>query len=152
MAAPIPNDNFSASMQRQIRTDLREYNVAGSPQNHEVYRVTGGIGAANPEIISWGNAGNMTFEIPRSGATYRIEQMVVNPKTWRSVPSGRPIHWHEYVTQTGHVYYGHNFSGVQKYFFNQDSTYIVVVVTPAGRFPVGLMTHLKPVGNPVVRS
>ncbi len=151
-ATLLPHDRFSASTQRQIGADLRHYHVAQILQNHEVYRITGGIKAANPEIISWDNAGNMTFEIPRSGETYGIEEMVTNPMTWRYASSGRPIPWQKHVAKTGQVYYGHSFSGVQKYFFKKGSTYLVVVVTPPGRFPVGLMDHLQSVGNPVIRS
>ena len=152
VAARLPHDNFSAATQRQIQADLRQYNVAESPQNHEVYRVTGGIGAANPAIVSWGNAGNMTFELPHSGETYRIEEMATDPLTWHYVSSDRPVRWQKYVTQSGQVYYGHSFSGVDKYFFKKGSTYIVVMVTPAGRFPRGLIDHLQPVGNPVIQS
>lgn len=152
VAALLPHDNFSAATQRQIRADLRQNNVMDSPQNHEVYRVTGGIGAANPKIISWGNTGNMTFEVLRSRTTYSIDEMATAPVTWHYVPSGRPIQWQKYVTQSGQVYYGHSFSGVNKYFFKKGATYIVVMVAPAGRFPVGLMDHLQPMGNPVVPS
>ena len=145
-------DNFAASALGQIRADLRQYGVEENPQTYEVYQATGGIGAANPRIVSWGRTGNMAFEVPRSGETYRIEEMAMNPMIWHYVPSDRPIHWQKHLNKSGQVYYGHNFTGVQKYFFKKGSTYIVVVVTPTGPFPTGLIDHLKPVGNPLPHS
>lgn len=47
-------DNFAASTLGQIRADLRQYGVEENPQTYEVYQATGGIGAANPRIVSWG--------------------------------------------------------------------------------------------------
>jgi len=154
-----------ATMQ-QIQADLQQYHVAENPQDHEVYMVTGGIGVANPRIMGWDSNGNMTlgFNGP-PGTTFQIRELGQNPMTWQQVITHgkldpktktgltftyKPLHWIKEATKTGKVFYKLDYSTqTSQYFFRKGDTYIVVMPFPNNTFPVGLVSHLVPIGNPI---
>lgn len=162
----LPNDNFDNATMQQIQDDLEQYHVQQKPQDHEVYVVTGGIGVANPRIMGWDSNGNMNFGFNGSpGTTFQIQEIGQNPINWQQViPHGKPdpktkkgvtftykpLHWTKNVTKTGQVFYKLDDSAqAPQYFFQKGNTYIVVIPFPNDTFPVGLMNHLMPIGNPV---
>lgn len=164
----LPNDNFDSATLQQIQTDLQQYQVSQNPQDHEVYTVTGGIGVANPRILRWGSDGNMNFGLNGSpGEMYQIRELGQNPMLWKQeIPHGKldpqtkkgvtftskPVHWIAHYTATGQVYYKlDDPSQGPQYFFQKENTYIYVTSFPNDVFPVGLMNHLVPVGNPVTK-
>ncbi|WP_029422937.1 hypothetical protein [Alicyclobacillus macrosporangiidus] len=162
----LPNDDFDAATMAQIYKNLNQYNVASTPQDHEVYVVTGGIGTANPRILEWDSAGNMDFGRRQGGEIFHILQMHQDPRTWQyAIPhvSGNtaadaknatftytPTRWVPIKTHTGRVYYKLDDPHQSpQYCFQVGNTYFLVVPFPKDEFPEGLMTHLKPLGNPL---
>ena len=162
----LPNDNFDNATMQQIQADLQQYDVSQNPQDHEVYTVTGGLGVANPRILRWGSDGNMNFGLNGSpGTMYQIREMGQNPLLWKQeTPHGKlapqtkkggtftykPVQWIAHYTATGQVYYKlDDPSQGPQYFFQKGNTYIYVSSFPNDVFPVGLMNHLVPVGNPI---
>ena len=162
----LPHDNFDATTMQQIQSDLQQYQVQLTPQNHEVYMVTGGIGTANPRIMGWDSGGDMTFGLNNPpGTIYQIQELEQNPMTWKQVIAHgklnpktktgvtftyKPLHWVKMTTKTGQFYYKLKNTGeAAQYFFRKGNTYIVVIPFPQDTFPQGLMSHLVPFGNPV---
>lgn len=164
----LPRDDFSKATMKQIWAYLSQYDVQHLPQNHEVYVVTGGIGSANPTIDSWDSGGNMSF-VKRTSpeVSYDIQEVAFNPSTLKTVTSTdsgngtdkkdtithKPMIWHMRMTPTGEVYYEHTLYGLtwKEYYFKKGFTYIWIRVssTKPVSFPTGIMTHLKPLGNPM---
>ncbi|MCL6443611.1 MAG: hypothetical protein K6T83_09180 [Alicyclobacillus sp.] len=154
----LPNDNFDAATMQRIQTDFSQYQVAQTPQDHEVYMVSGGLGVANPRIMGWDSRGNMIFGFNGPpGTTFEILETGQNPMTWKTViPHGKPdrktkrgvtftykpLHWIKQVTKTGQTFYKLDDSTqAPQYFFKKGDTYILVIPFPGDVFPTGLMNH-----------
>lgn len=165
----LPHDNFSKKTMDTIRADLAQYSVGSTPQDHEVYMITGGIGVANPRILSWDSIGNMTFG-GNKGGDWEFREIAQPPSEWYMktgdhgvgwtngpAPGYKPVPWIIKYTSTGMPYYEWDTIPHQmtQYYFEKGDTYIVLRIddlsmnqsTPT--FPEGVMSHLVPLGNPV---
>ncbi|WAH36614.1 hypothetical protein [Alicyclobacillus dauci] len=165
----LPNDNFDSATMNTIHSDLNQYSVSQEPLDHEVYILTGGIGTANPRLMGWDSIGNMMFAKPDSPETFDFRQESQSPSTWETerqskgvlVSEGsssgmKPVPWVKKTTKSGRIYFQWDeLPGITQFYFEQGHTYIVLVVGSASgnaSFPSGVMTHLQPVGNPVIRN
>lgn len=160
----LPHDNFSPATEASITAKLAQYDVAQTPLRHEVYRLTGGLGEADPLVVFWDAGGNMTFQLGGDNQeTVALKETSQSPRTWRtsvaSVPSGvslPPLHqvpWVRHVTPAGNVYFQWNEAkGREVFYFLRGRTYVTLtlVFIHSAQFPRGIFTHLEPVGNPVM--
>lgn len=169
----LPNDNFDEQTMNAINTDLAQYNVAGTQQDHEVYMITGGLGIANPRILSWDSNGNMTFGGNEGdGWSYTFQETSQSPADWymkkedkgigwtNGFETGfKPVPWVLKHTASGMPYYQWDMLQFQttQFYFKKGSAYIVLKVDylmnqPSPSFPQGVMSHLVPLGNPVTKK
>ncbi|QSO53615.1 hypothetical protein JZ785_07165 [Alicyclobacillus curvatus] len=87
-------DNFSQQTLNTMQTDLSMDNVAGAEHGHEVYIITGGLGLANPRILSWDANGNMTFGgNGGDGWSYSFTETSQSPTDWYTKAQGNGIMW-----------------------------------------------------------
>jgi hypothetical protein len=169
----LPHDNFSKQTMDAIRSHLAQYNVMHTPQDHDVYMVTGGLGIANPRILGWDSGGNMNFAGNESGdPMYSIQETSQSPATWytRHENKGvgwtngtqegfKPVPWVLKHTKSGVPYYEWDMIPYEliQFYFKKDNTFIVLKVDymkgqPKPTFPQGLISHLVPLGNPVTKQ
>ncbi|MFB5189083.1 hypothetical protein [Alicyclobacillus fastidiosus] len=160
----LPHDNFDQQTISEIRAHLADYDVAQTPQDHEVYMVTGGLGIANPRIMEWDSSGNMDFGGIQSGdPIFHFQFLSQSPANWKTdyYQKGKmeSVPWIQEHTKSGAVYYEWNTARDQttQFYFTKGSTYVVLTVDyglnaakPA--FPEGLLSHLVPVGNPITQQ
>jgi hypothetical protein len=160
----MPNDNFDQQTMNAIRSYLAQYNVANTPQDHEVYMVTGGLGIANPRIVEWDSGGNMDFGGNQSSdPIYNFQFTSQSPATWKTdyqqQGEMKPVPWILMHTKSGTPYYEWDMTRNQtiQFYFKKDNTYVVLRVdywlnSSKPTFPEGLLSHLVPVGNPVTKQ
>jgi len=147
-----------------IASKLAQYDVAQTPLRHAVYRLTGGLGEADPLVVFWDAEGNMTFQLGGDNQEMvALTETSHSPRTWRtsaaSVPSGvsdpamRRVPWVRHVTSAGNVYFEWNEAkGHEVFYFLRGRTYVTVtlVFIQSAQFPRGIFSHLEPVGNPIL--
>lgn len=159
----LPHDNFDQQTMDTIRANLTQYHVAHTPLDHEVYMVTGGLGIANPRIMEWDSGGNMDFGGNQSGDFgYDFQLTSQSPASWKT-DNGRqgewkPVPWIRKHTKSGVPYYEWDMHRLQttQFYFKKGSTYVLLRVNywQSGQktpFPDGLLSHLVPLGNPVLK-
>jgi hypothetical protein len=158
----LPHDNFDQTTMGEIWAHLNQFNVAQTPEDHEVYMVTGGLGVANPRLMGWDSGGNMQFG-SNSGTTYEIRETANDPATWKyAIPhvidqdaknatfTYQPTHWTKQYTDTHQVYYQLDDPNQSpQYYFQKGNTFVLVITFPNDAFPQGLMNHMVPLGNPI---
>lgn len=160
----LPHDNFDQQTMETIKSNLIQYDVANTPQDCEVYMVTGGLGIANPRIMEWDSGGNMDFGGNQSGdPSYNFQFTSQSPVSWKT-DNGRqgewkPVPWVLKHTKSGVSYYEWDMPREQitQFYFKKGSTYVLLKVdywlnASKPSFPKGLLSHLVPIGNPVLRQ
>lgn len=160
----LPHDNFDQKTMDTVRSYLAQYDVANTPQDHEVYMVTGGLGIANPRIMAWDSGGNMDFGGNQSGdPIYNFQFTSQSPTTWKTdyqhQGEMKPVPWILKHTKSGFSYYEWDMTMYQttQFYFKKGSTYVLLRVdywlnSPKPTFPEGLPSHLMPIGNPVTKQ
>jgi hypothetical protein len=161
-------DNFSQQTLNTMQTGLSMDNVAGAEHGHEVYIITGGLGLANPRILSWDANGNMTFGgNGGDGWSYSFTETSQSPTDWYTKAQGngimwtdgpeaglKPVPWVLKHTSSGIPYYQWDMLRSQtiQYYFKKGHTYIILKIDNLMKqpppFPQGIMSHLVPLGNP----
>lgn len=176
---PLPTDyvtrgdNFDSTTLQKIRGAFSEYHVGGSPLDHEVYMITGGLHIANPRIMSWDSLGNMSFGGNQGDSwIYDFEETAQSPANWymqqqnhgvgwTTGPAGgyKPVPWVLKHTPSGLPYYEWDIPKIttRQFYFKQGNTYIIlradyVLGERPPSFPDGLPKHLVAIGNPVTQS
>jgi hypothetical protein len=142
----LPNDNFSVSTQQRIDAVT---SLSMDQTNHRVYIVTGGLGMANPRIMTWDNTGDITFGQPNGPVTFDIEQF--GPGFQHATMDGKSIPWIKKQTDLGVTYYEYVWSLNTQYspvwyYFEKGNTYIRLTISGSKDvypFPEGLLTHLR---------
>ena len=156
----LPHDNFDSQTMKAIREHLNQYNVSGTPQDHEVFMVTGGLGIANPRITEWDSGGNMDFMGNQAGdRIYSFQFTSQSPATWKTGSELKPVPWVLKHSKSGMPYYEWDMPKylIAQFYFKKDNTYVILKVDyafnkPKPAFPTGLPGHLVPIGNPVVKQ
>lgn len=107
----LPDDVFDEKTIGGVWERLYQYNVAGTPQNYEVYMLTGGLGLADPEVRGYDSQGNMEFLDLDHGIWYEIHESTNF--------NGTRSDWIKEHTNTGQVYFKLNDPRqAPQYFFN----------------------------------
>lgn len=168
----LPGDNFDQSTMDAIWSAIHQYHVDENPQDHAVYILNGGLGIANPSMMSWDSQGNM--ELGGKPDMFGIRELAESPAFWQTqkhnggvmiaeggteLQSGFSyVPWIEKHTKSGFIYYQWDMMpGATQFYFKEGDTYIVLKVSSIGNtlgypFPEGVVTHLIQLGNPVQRG
>jgi hypothetical protein len=143
----LPNDNFSVATQQRIDAVVTSQSM--DQTNHRVYIVTGGLGMANPRIMTWDSTGDIAFGQPNGPVTFDIEQF--GPGFQNLTMNGKPIPWIKKQTDSGVTYYEYVWSPNAPYspvwyYFEKGNMYIRLTISGSKDvypFPQGLLTHLR---------
>lgn len=168
----LPNDDFNQTTMNAIWGDVHKWHVETSSQDHSVYILTGGLRMANPMIMYADSAGNFSFAPqPTHQPSYRFTEWAESPANWSyqqeptggvsikmgGSPIGKRVPWVKHETSASLSYFEWDMaSDTTWYYFQHENTYITIQVGDFGRrrksrppFPKGVMTHLRPIGNPI---